>query len=235
MAGRARGGKGLFGWIGVLPWGNPMVLAAILSLLMLVLGGFGGLINASYAMNAMVHNTAWVPGHFHLIFAGTVITMYFAIAYYLWPKLTGKRLFSVPMATLQLWTWFIGMAILTTPWHVLGLLGQPRRISSVTYNSLLTLAWSPYELVMIVGGLVLLGSAGLLLYNLVKTQWQGAVERDSAVEYAESLHPVVRLPALLNGFSLWNRVILVLMLASFGYPIAQFFLLHTYSPSAWGY
>jgi cytochrome c oxidase subunit 1 len=70
---------------------------------------------------------------------------------------------------------------------------------------------------------------------LVKTQWQGAVERDSAVEYAESLHPVVRLPALLNGFSLWNRVILVLMLASFGYPIAQFFLLHTYSPSAWGY
>ncbi|MBS1212262.1 MAG: cytochrome c oxidase, subunit, partial [Proteobacteria bacterium] len=69
MAGRKLGGKGLFGWIGALPWKNPMVLAAILSLLMLLLGGFGGIVNASYAMNAMVHNTAWVPGHFHLIFA----------------------------------------------------------------------------------------------------------------------------------------------------------------------
>ncbi|TAN50180.1 MAG: cytochrome C oxidase subunit I, partial [Methylococcaceae bacterium] len=90
MAGRKQGGQGLFGWIGKLPWTQPMVLAAILSLLMLLLGGFGGLVNASYAMNAMVHNTAWVSGHFHLIFAGTVITLYFAIAYRLWPSLTGK-------------------------------------------------------------------------------------------------------------------------------------------------
>ncbi len=69
IAGRLRGGQGVFGWIGALPWSNPMVLAVILSLLMLILGGFGGIVNASYAMNAMVHNTAWVPGHFHLIFA----------------------------------------------------------------------------------------------------------------------------------------------------------------------
>jgi len=235
VAGRARGGKGLFGWIGALPWRNPMVLAAILSLLMLVLGGFGGLVNASYAMNAMVHNTAWVPGHFHLIFAGTVITMYFAIAYHLWPRLTGKRLFSESMATLQLWCWFIGMVILSTPWHVLGLLGQPRRISSVTYNSLLTLAWKPYELAMIVGGLVLMGSAVLFLYNLFKTQMEGAAERDLTVSYAEALHPVGRLPDVLNGFRVWNGVILLLMIVSFGYPILQFFLLQTHNPSAWGY
>jgi heme/copper-type cytochrome/quinol oxidase subunit 1 len=48
--------------------------------LMLIFGGFGGIVNASYAMNAMIHNTAWVPGHFHLIFAGTTVIMYFAIA-----------------------------------------------------------------------------------------------------------------------------------------------------------
>lgn len=71
IAGRLRGGKGLFGWIGSLPWGNPMVLSVILSLIMLIFGGFGGIVNATYAMNAMIHNTAWVPGHFHLIFAGT--------------------------------------------------------------------------------------------------------------------------------------------------------------------
>jgi cytochrome c oxidase subunit I len=234
MAGRKRGGQGLFGWIGALPWRNPMVLAAILSLLMLVLGGFGGIINASYAMNAMVHNTAWVPGHFHLIFAGTVVTLYLAVAYHLWPTLTGRALVSKDLALVQLWTWFIGMGIMTTPWHVLGLLGQPRRISSVTYNSVLTLAWDPYELLMILGGAVLLGSALLFVYLLYRTQTAGEAA-ETTVELEETSEPADTLPAWLTDFSLWNRVIFGLMLLSYGYPILQFFLLKTYDPSAWGY
>lgn len=236
LAGRLRGGKGLFGWIGSLPWTNTMVLSVILSLLMLIFGGFGGIVNASYAMNAMIHNTAWVPGHFHLIFAGTTVIMYFAIAYYFWPILTKKPLISNSMALLQLWTWFIGMSIMTTPWHVLGLLGQPRRISSVVYNNLLTLSWKPYELLMIVGGLILLGSACLFIYILVKTQLSTSNETfTEEVEYAEPLHAVGILPNYLNDFKLWNKVIAVLMFISFGIPILQFFFMDTYGSSTWGY
>jgi len=236
IAGRLRGGKGLFGWIGTLPWSNPMVLAVILALLMLIFGGFGGIVNASYAMNAMIHNTAWVPGHFHLIFAGTTVIMYLAIAYYLWPILVGKPLFSNSMALVQLWTWFIGMSVLTTPWHVLGLLGQPRRISTVVYNNLLTLSWKPYELMMILGGLILLGSACLFIYNLVKTQLTPLVGEFSAeIEYAEPIHAVGVLPEYLNGLMLWNKVIAVLMAISFGYPILQFFFMKTFGSSVWGY
>ena len=44
-----------------------------------------------YGMNAMVHNTAWVTAHFHLIFGGSVVIMYFAIAYEIWPRLTGRE------------------------------------------------------------------------------------------------------------------------------------------------
>jgi len=236
IAGRLRGGKGLFGWILTLPWTNTMVLSVILALLMLIFGGFGGIVNASYAMNAMIHNTAWVPGHFHLIFGGTTIIMYFAIAYYLWPLLTGKALFSNTMAVTQLWLWFIGMAILTTPWHVLGLLGQPRRISSVVYNNLLTLAWKPYEFMMIFGGLILLGSACLFIYNLVKTQLNPTPEAVAGeIEFAEPIHAVTALPEYLNGLTLWNKVIAVLMVVSFGYPILQFFFMKTFGSSAWGY
>lgn len=235
IAGRLRGGKGLFGWIGSLPWRNTMVLSVILSLLMLIFGGFGGIVNASYAMNAMVHNTAWVPGHFHLIFAGTTVIMYFAIAYYLWPILSKKPLFSNDLALVQLWTWFIGMTILTTPWHVLGLLGQPRRVSTVVYNNLLTLSWKPYELAMIVGGMILLGSACLFVYQLYKTQFGPVVsEFDQEVEYAEPIHAVNSLPEYLNDFMLWNKVIAVLMAISFGIPILQFFFIDTFDSSAWG-
>ena len=61
IAGRLRGGRGVFGWIGALPWDRPMVLATGLAFVMLGFGGFGGLINMGYGMNAMVHNT--VVGH----------------------------------------------------------------------------------------------------------------------------------------------------------------------------
>lgn len=236
-AGRRAGGKGLFGWIGALPWSNPVVLSAILAFLMLIAGGFGGIVNASYAMNAMVHNTAWVPGHFHLIFGGTTVIMYFAIAYAVWPRLTGKSLIEGSLPLVQLWSWFIGMIILSTPWHILGLLGQPRRISSVAYNSLLTLAWDPYELAMIIGGAVLLGSALLFLHILAKSQKRGEPARieQTEIRYADSEQPVGRVPALLNGFGFWNIVILALMLANFGYPIAQFFLTKTFGSTGWGY
>src|ERR1700726_915034 len=45
IAGRVRGGRGLLGWIPALPWGEPMVLAVGLSLVMLGLGGVGGRFN----------------------------------------------------------------------------------------------------------------------------------------------------------------------------------------------
>jgi len=115
IAGRHRGGTGLFGWIAALPWDEPMILAVGLSLIMLGLGGFGGLINMSYAMNSMIHNTAWVTAHFHLIFGGAVVIMYFAIAYEMWPRITGKPLHSKRLARWQLWLWFLGMMIMTCP------------------------------------------------------------------------------------------------------------------------
>ena len=118
IAGRLRGGHGLLGWIGALPWDEPMVLAAGLSLVMLGLGGFGGFINMSYAMNMMIHNTSWVTAHFHMIFGGATVIMYFAIAYALWPSITGKTLRSKRLACWQLWLWFWGMLITSIPWHI---------------------------------------------------------------------------------------------------------------------
>jgi cytochrome c oxidase subunit 1 len=216
-----------------LPWGNPMVTAAILAMLMLTFGGFGGMINASYSMNAMVHNTQWVTGHFHLIFAGTTVIMYFAIAYYLWPKMTGRQLYSTALALKQLWLWFIGMLILTLPWHQLGLAGQPRRISSTPYDESFVQAWLPAESAMIAGGGILFVSALMLVYNLFKTHGNAQAEASLEVEYAEPVHAAVRMPRLMNGFGFWVLLVLVYMIASYGYPIAQFFLLDTHGTVPW--
>jgi len=233
VAGRLRGGKGLLGWIGALPWNNPTVLATGLAMLMLTFGGFGGMINASYAMNTLIHNTQWVTGHFHLIFAGTTVIMYFAIAYYLWPKMTGKQLHSTSLAVKQLWLWFIGMLVLTLPWHVIGLQGQPRRISSTPYDESFVQAWLPGEWSMIAGGVILFTSALMLVYNLAKTHGNAQAESNLEVEYAESLHSSARMPHLLNSFGFWTALIVVYMIASYGYPILQFFLMETFGTVPW--
>src|SRR5690606_30287332 len=74
--GRARGGKGLFGWIRALPWDNPAFTPQALGMVLFALGGISGLVNASYNVNLVVHNTLFVPGHFHLT-VGSAVTLTF--------------------------------------------------------------------------------------------------------------------------------------------------------------
>ena len=233
IAGRLQGGKGLFGWIRKIPFDSPMALGAGLSLLMLTVGGWGGLINAAYAMNVAVHNTQWITGHFHLIFAGTTVIMYFAISYTIWPTITGRPLYSKAMAKLQLWSWFVGMLVLTLPWHVLGLLGQPRRVGAAEYDAATTQPWEAYELAMLAGGIILFVSAIMLIVNLFLSHKQGKLAQTPEMEYAVAVHPAVKVPALLNGFGFWVMIITIYLIASYGYPILQFFLLETHGTFPW--
>jgi cytochrome c oxidase subunit I len=231
IAGRLRGGRGLLGWIPALPWVEPMVLAVGLSLVMLGLGGFGGLINMSFAMNSMIHNTSWVTAHFHLIFGGAVVIMYFAIAYDMWPRITGKPLHSKPLARAQLWLWFWGMLITTIPWHITGLMGQPRRVAAFDYSDPLNARMGPLVIISVMGGVLLLLSAILLIFILVRSHF-GPAERCAPLGYAVAVNPPVRVPAALNGFGLWTAIVSVLMILAYGYPIGQFFFLKPHSVPA---
>jgi cytochrome c oxidase subunit 1 len=225
IAGRMRGGTGTFGWIKALPWDRPMMLATGLSFFMLFWGGGGGLVNMSYGMNAMVHNTSWVTAHFHLIFGGTVVTMYFAIAYAMWPVLTGRAFRSMKPLLTQLWLWFIGMMVMTLPWHWTGLQGQWRRIAAFDYSDPLIASWGPWVIVSLIGGIILAVSALMFVWNLLTLHRSSAPRAlIGEVPYAEAVHPPGRLPASLNGFGLWNVLVAVLMLLAYGYPIAQFFI-----------
>ncbi|MGB6805513.1 MAG: cbb3-type cytochrome c oxidase subunit I [Pseudolabrys sp.] len=221
IAGRLRGGRGVFGWIPKLPWDRPAILATGLAFVMLGFGGFGGLINMGYGMNAMVHNTSWVTAHFHLIFGGSVVIMYFAIAYEIWPRLTGREHASLAPLRWQLWLWFLGMMVMTLPWHWLGLQGQWRRVANFNYADPIIAAWGPWVLVSFFGGLVLLASALLFVRNLAVLH-RSPLPVTQRPLYALAVHPPHRVPAALNGFGLWNVLVLVLMLLAYGYPIAQF-------------
>ena len=127
LAGRKRGGRGLFGWIKALPWNNPSFTAQVLAMISFIFGGAGGIVNASFTLNTLVHNTTWVPGHFHVT-VGTATTLTFmGVTFWLIPHLTRKPLISKTLALVASWLWFAGMMIFAFGMHWQGLLGVPRR------------------------------------------------------------------------------------------------------------
>jgi cytochrome c oxidase subunit 1 len=220
IAGRLRGGKGALGWLRALPWGNPVMLGSAFSFVMLGFGGAGGLINMSYQLDSTIHNTQWITGHFHLIFGGAIVIMYFVIAYDVWPHLTGRALASLGLMRLQLWTWFLGMIVLTFPWHYVGILGMPRRMAYYDYTNPAIAPQAGPVVISVLGGAILVLSGALFLFILARGQTAPRLE-PGAYAFSRAVHPPQRLPAALNGFGLWLALMLALTIVNYGFPIAH--------------
>src|SRR5437868_11237529 len=219
IAGRLRGGRGAFGWVHALPWDNPIMLALAFSFVMLGLGGAGGIINMSYQLNETVHNTQWVTGHFHLIFGGAIVIMYMVIAYEIWPHLTGRALESFGLMRAQLWTWFVGMIVLTFPWHWVGILGMPRRMAFYDYADPAIAPQAFSVTLSAIGAIILLISGLLFLFILATAHRQTATEA-GAYRFSVAVHPPTTVPIALNTFALWVALMIGLTVTNYGYPIA---------------
>lgn len=220
IAGRLRGGRGLLGWVRALPWDNPMMLAVAFSFILLGFGGAGGIINMSYHLDFTVHNTQWITGHFHLIFAGAIVIMYFALAYDLWPHLTGKALGSLRLIRAQLWLWFVGMIVLTFPWHWVGILGMPRRMAYYDYSNPAIAPEALSVIFSVVGGLMLVVSGVLFLVVLVRGHRAQPVVLPE-FRFSLAVHQPSRVPVALNGFALWLALMIGLTVVNYGYPVAK--------------
>ena len=215
--GRARGGTGLLGWIRTLPWGDPSVTAQLLAMILFVFGGIGGLTNASYNLNLVIHNTMWVPGHFHLTVGSGVTLSFFGIAYWLIPKLTGNKLFSPRMALWQAWTWFVGMILMSNGLHTIGLnWGVPRRsmLGQAPYAST---DWQPLMIEAAIGGIIL-GVSGLLFYTNMLGTWFSKNKLDEPIEMpiAEPLDPDHVSPKWLDTWRPWILITVALILLAYG-------------------
>ena len=220
IAARLRGGKGRLGWLKVLPWDNPIMLAVAFSFVMLGFGGAGGLINMSYQLDSSIHNTQWITGHFHLIFGGAIVIMYFAIAYDLWPHLTGRALPNLRLLRIQLWLWFVGMIVTTFPWHYVGILGMPRRMAYFDYGDPALAAQALPVALSAVGGLMLVGSGALFLGILLAAQ-RAPRQEPGRYGFSLAVHPPVSVPVALNGFALWIALMVGLTISNYGFPILQ--------------
>ena len=162
-AGRQRGAKGLFGWMGKLPYldkDNWFFPYLITGLVIFIFGGIGGIINSSYQMYTVVHNTAWVPGHFHLTVAGPVLLAFLGGSLYLIGQFMNKEIRLKRTAMFMPYIYTIGLLIMSYGLKIGGLMGMPRRTNTgASYANpdsiLFQPDWVPYINLTVVGGVIM--------------------------------------------------------------------------------
>ena len=227
--GKKAGGKGLLGWIPKMPWGDPVAATQILAMVTFLFGGMSGLINASYTVNKVVHNTSFVPGHFHMTVGSAVALSFMGISYWLIPHFTGKALFSDRLALVQAWTYAGGVLVFGRGLMVSGLNGQPRRvpISQATYGNA---EWFEGDALGAIGGFLMVVAGALFFYNIVRTLASKvpAREHEVAFEVSESVHGADEGPALLDSIGFWVVAAVVLVLVAY----VPAFIIQGFDPSS---
>ena len=220
VAGRMQGATGLLDWLGKLPWRDPLFSSVALSMILFAFGGIGGAINASYGMNAVVHNTAWIQGHFHLTVGSAAALTFMGASYWLLPRLTGRELELALLARVQPYLWFLGMLLFSFSNHITGLMGMPRRIYDASYGGAAAAhAWRGLTEVSAAGGLLLFASAGFFMLVMVGTALAGKKREPEPVLWAEPLHPVSPRRTLLDRYGLWTIVAVLLVIIAYAYPL----------------
>ncbi len=217
IGGRRRGGTGLVGWFFTIPWSDPSVCAQVLAMLAFLLGGISGLVNASYTLNLEVHNTAFVPGHFHLTIGTAVALSYIGIAYWMVPFFEQRALWSRRLAIFQSFLYLLGVLMLSRGLIAGGLAGMPRRtaISQASYNMA---AWKIPGLMTAAGGTLMFLSMVLFFLVLVMTIFAGQRTAMADIPFTET----VASPAAtgwqirLDQFHYWVIAAVVLIAAVYG-------------------
>jgi cytochrome c oxidase subunit 1 len=120
--------KGLFEWLRKAPWGNPVFSSIFLSILIFgFLGGITGVVMGTEQINLIIHNTIYVPAHFHATVAvGTTLT-FMGLTYYLIPVLFRRQMILPGLARVQPYLFGGGMTILILFLLGAGTLGVSRR------------------------------------------------------------------------------------------------------------
>jgi cytochrome c oxidase subunit 1 len=218
IGGRARGGRGLLGWVGKLPWGDPSVVAQMLAMLAFVFGGVSGLINASFTMNQVIHNTTWIPGHFHLTVGAAVTLTHMGVAFWLIPYLTGRGLWSRGQALTSAWVYTIGVFIFARGMISAGLEGMPRRTFRVaaTYTNP---AWDFGGMLTGIGGTLMFFGIAQFFVVIAMTALAGpraGYPRDIPVTETLTAPAATGWERQLDRLGLWVIVTVVLCAIAYG-------------------
>lgn len=222
-AGKRNGSKGLFGWIGKLPYLDPnryLFAYMICGLILFIFGGLTGLVNASYSLNAVIHNTAWLPGHFHMTVAGPVFLGIIGMSLYLISTLRGRSVFLPTLNVIIPYLWLIGVLIFSSGLMWGGLMGEPRRTNlGLIYlnpqSSLYHSQWVPSTLLALAGGILMFITALLYFIVFFGTFFRKKVQEPQLTFVESECYRDEKMVPLLNGFRPWIILMVIVIILAY--------------------
>jgi cytochrome c oxidase subunit 1 len=127
--------KGIFGWLRHAPWGNPAFSGMALSLVLFgFLGGISGVVLGTEQINLLMHNTLYVPGHFHAtVVTGTTLA-FMAITYLVVPLIFRRELILTGVAKWQPYVFALGAGGISLFMMGAGTLGVARRHWDISFG-----------------------------------------------------------------------------------------------------
>jgi cytochrome c oxidase subunit I len=160
--------KGVWEWLRKAPWSNPAFAGMFMSLVMFgFLGGISGVILGTEQLNIIMHNTLYVPGHFHAtVVAGTTLT-FMAFTYPVINLIFRKEIIWPKLASLQPYIFGLGIMGISIFMMGAGTLGVARRHWDITFaDATLSFEYPPMAIMMMgLNGLsAILAAAGGLLF-----------------------------------------------------------------------
>jgi cytochrome c oxidase subunit 1 len=209
-------------------------------LLIFIFGGITGIMNASYSMNNVIHNTAWLPAHFHLTVGGPVFLGILGMSLFLIAGILKKPVRSAGMAVAVPYLWTLGTFIFSTGLFWGGLRGEPRRTNlGLTYLNPASPSyradWCITTHIGMIGGCIM-GLAILLYFVVLLKSLVGATEpslvaKRFEIPLSEALHNE-NVPAVRN-FAPWVAAAVLIVIAAYYMPLRDIAMSHY--PGAVGY
>lgn len=174
VAQRAKGyNNGLFEWLRKAPWGNPVFSGVFISIIGFgFLGGITGVMMGTEQLNMIIHNTIYVPGHFHAtVVVGTTLS-FMALTYFLIPVLFRREMINPGLAKIQPYFFGLSMYFFCLVMMGAGTLGVSRRHWDMAFNgAALAYEWpgAAYLLMGLVGiaGIFAITGGAMYIYITV--------------------------------------------------------------------
>ena len=155
---------------------DPVLRMLIMSLAFYGMSTFEGPLMSIRSINALSHYTDWTIGHVHSGALGWVGFVSFGAIYCLAPQLFGrKELYSLRLVSWHFWLATLGIVLYVAAMWVSGIMqGLMWRAYDdqgfLQYSFAETVAaMHPFYLVRVLGGLMYLGGALIMVYNLWRT------------------------------------------------------------------
>ena len=227
-AGRERGGCGLIGWWSKLPYLDKdrwLFSYLFAGLVIFIFGGVTGVINASYNLDNVVHNTSWLPAHFHQTIAGPVFLSYIGMSLFLVAELTGKK---IRLPTWNVWVpyiWTLGIMIFSTGLFIGGAGGEPRRTNmGLSYTNpqshLYHPDWVYAKMLGSLGGTIMTIAALMFFVVFFSTLFRKPVKQGALELIVSEPYHDERVPAV-QTFTPWLVGAALLLVIAYAPPITQ--------------